>query len=118
MRADISPAVPAVTAIAVRRLAGDVIQKLKERAWSNRRSMESEVRLILGDAVAPRPAMANEQRLRMHYAGALKLLEECSPFVDEDVRQSIERCFSDACAHHGYRTRRVLDRIEIEVADG
>lgn len=116
MRAGISPAMPAVTALTVRRLAGDIIHKLKERAWSNRRSMEAEARQILADAVAPPPEMTNEQRLRMHYAGALKLLEECSPFVDEDVRDSIERCFADACAHHGYRSRRVLDRIEIEVA--
>lgn len=43
--------------LTVRRLAPDVIQKLKDRAWGNRRSMESEIRQILTDAVM-QPAAA------------------------------------------------------------
>lgn len=39
--------------LTVRRLAPDVVQKLKDRARSNRRSMEEELRRILTDAVTP-----------------------------------------------------------------
>lgn len=53
--------------------------------------------------------------IEMRYAGVLKLLEECSPYVPEHVRESIERAHADAVAAGGYRTRRLLNRCEIEV---
>ena len=53
----------------------------------------------------------------LRYLGVLGLLGECSVFVDEDIRESIERAFADACAAHPtLRWRRILDRIEIESA--
>lgn len=77
-------ATPRVPTLTIRRLPADVVLKLKDRAWRNRRSMEAEVREILQAASAP--VTPDESNLRMHYAGALKLLEECSPHVPEQVR--------------------------------
>ncbi len=59
----------------------------------------------------------HERNLYMRYLGCLKLLEECSPFVREDIRESIELAMNDAASNHKLSTRRVLDRIEIEVDD-
>lgn len=51
----------------------------------------------------------------LRYLGALGVLAECSVYVPEDVRESIERCFADAVQHHPtLQYRRVLDRLEIE----
>jgi len=54
----------------------------------------------------------------MRYLGCLKLLEECSPYVDEEMRESIEMAFDDAVEASGgtLRWKRVLDRCEIEAA--
>ena len=59
----------------------------------------------------------SDRDLYLRYLGALKLLEECSPYVDEDVRDSIEAAFTDACLHHPLRVRRIIDRLEIEPRD-
>ena len=52
--------------------------------------------------------------LYMRYLGVLGILSECSVHVPEDIRESIESAFEDACSHHNLRWRRLLDRIEIE----
>lgn len=52
----------------------------------------------------------------MRYLGVLKLLEECSPFVDEDTRVSIKQAFVDACeAIPDLRFTRILNRLQIDV---
>jgi len=58
----------------------------------------------------------NDEHLR--YLGCLKLLEECSPHVDDEMRESIERAFEDAVAASGgtLRMHRLLDRVCIDVA--
>ena len=57
----------------------------------------------------------NEQReQRMRYLGVLGILSECSPYVPEDIRETIERAFEDACEDGLLRWKRVLDRYEIE----
>jgi len=62
----------------------------------------------------PRLSMTNEH---MRYLGCLRLLEECSPHVDEEIRECIECAFEEAVtASNGtLRTRRVMDRICIEI---
>lgn len=52
----------------------------------------------------------------MRYLGVLKLLEECSPYVPEQLREQIEYAMTDAVeASEGQlRTRRTFNRIEIE----
>lgn len=53
----------------------------------------------------------------MRYLGALGLLGECAVYVPEDLREKIEDAMADACAtDSSLRWRRVLNRIEIEVA--
>ncbi len=61
--------------------------------------------------------MTPEQQARMRYVGVLALLMECSVYVPEDLRESIIDAFKDACKDGTLRWRRVLNRIEIEVAD-
>lgn len=56
--------------------------------------------------------MKNE---RMLYLGTLKLLEECSPYVPEELRESIENAFEDACSDGRLIWSRILNRCEIEV---
>jgi hypothetical protein len=52
----------------------------------------------------------------MRYLGTLGLLTECSVYVPEDVRESIETAFEHACsADPMLKWRRILNRIEIEV---
>lgn len=53
----------------------------------------------------------------MRYLGALKLLEECSPYVGEALRDSIERTMGDAVAASKgtLKTQRILDRVYIDV---
>jgi len=53
----------------------------------------------------------------MRYLGCLKLLEDCSPYVPEEIREGIEMAHDDAVeASNGtLRARSVLDRREIEV---
>lgn len=53
--------------------------------------------------------------LRMRYAGVLKLLEEASPYVPEEIREAIEAAHEDACADGTFRRRRDLNRCVIEV---
>ncbi len=54
--------------------------------------------------------------LYMRYLGVLKLLETCSPHVEEIDREMIELAFNDACKHHpSLRVGRLLNRITIEV---
>ncbi len=53
----------------------------------------------------------------MRYLGTLGLLAECSVYVPEDVREMIESAFTDASnAIPSLKWRRILDRLEIEVA--
>jgi hypothetical protein len=49
----------------------------------------------------------------MQYAGAINLLCECTVFVDEDLRSSIESAVSDWCETTGWTWRKILDRIEL-----
>ena len=54
--------------------------------------------------------------LYMRYLGVLKLLEECSPHVDEETRGCIEQAFADAVREHDtLKTRSILNRLEIDV---
>lgn len=54
--------------------------------------------------------------LSQRYLGVLGLLAECSVHVPEDLRESIEHAFTDACkADQELGCRRVLNRIEIFV---
>jgi hypothetical protein len=54
--------------------------------------------------------------LYTRYLGVLKLLEYASPYVSEEDRENIELAMEDACRNHGgLKTRRVLNRIIIEV---
>lgn len=55
--------------------------------------------------------MAND---RMRYLGTLGLLCECSVYVPEDLRESIESALEDACEDGRLKWRRILDRYEIE----
>ena len=53
----------------------------------------------------------------MRYLGCLRLLGDCSVYVPEELREGIERAMEDACAANPHLTwRRILNRIEIEVA--
>lgn len=53
----------------------------------------------------------------MRYLGALGLLCECSVYVPEEIREMIEIALEEArAANPELRTRRVLNRLEIEVA--
>jgi len=54
--------------------------------------------------------------LYMRYLGCLGLLGECSPHVDEELRESIEGAFDDACEQHPLQWGRILDRCIIEAA--
>ncbi len=58
--------------------------------------------------------MTEDEHVR--YLGCLGLLAECSVYVPEDLREQIDRAFTDACRDGSLRWRRVLNRIEIEVA--
>lgn len=52
----------------------------------------------------------------LRYLGTLKLLEECSPYVTEELRECIERAHNDAAAAHpNLCVRRVVDRCIVEV---
>lgn len=51
---------------------------------------------------------------RMRYLGVLGLLCECSVYVDEDLRESIETALIDACADGKLEYRRTLDRFDIQ----
>lgn len=54
----------------------------------------------------------------LRYLGVLSLLAECSVYLNDDpeLRSSIERAMSDAQeAIPGFRWRRILDRIEVEI---
>lgn len=54
--------------------------------------------------------------LYMRYLGVLKLLESASPYVPKEDRECIVSAMDDACANHRtLETRRVLDRVIIEV---
>jgi hypothetical protein len=54
---------------------------------------------------------------QMRYLGVLGLLGECSVYVPEELRVMIEQAMADACAAHPtLRWRRLINRIEIEVA--
>lgn len=57
------------------------------------------------------------QLLRMMYLGVLALLGECSVFVDEDIRDSIEQALSDGQEAKVIKYRRVLNRFNVEVYD-
>jgi len=59
----------------------------------------------------------HDSSLRMRYAGVLKLLEQCSVYVPEEIRECIESAFLDATRNGPFKWRRVLDRMEIEVSD-
>ena len=48
-----------MASITIRNLDGDVKTRLRVRAAGNGRSMEEEVRLILRDAVGPKPNSGN-----------------------------------------------------------
>lgn len=53
--------------------------------------------------------------LYQRYLGCLGILGECSVYVPEDIRETIERAMRDACQHHStLRWKRILNRIEIE----
>lgn len=52
--------------------------------------------------------------LYMRYLGVLGILSEASVYVPEEIRESIEQSFEDACKHHSLRWKRILNRIEIE----
>ena len=52
--------------------------------------------------------------VRMRYLGVLGLLAECSVYVPEELRQSIETAMEQACADGCLKWRRVLNRVEIE----
>jgi hypothetical protein len=51
---------------------------------------------------------------RMRYLGVLGLLCEASPYVPEEIRESMEQALEDACRDGRLRFRRILDRFEIE----
>lgn len=58
--------------------------------------------------------MENSEHMR--YLGALGLLSECSVYVPEDLRESIERAMFDAVYYNkNLEFRRVLNRLELEV---
>jgi hypothetical protein len=59
--------------------------------------------------------MTKAQKTTMRYAGVLGLLSECSVYVPEEIRESIEQAFADASEDGSFRWCRVLDRVEIEV---
>jgi hypothetical protein len=53
--------------------------------------------------------------LYMRYLGCLGILGECSVYVPEEIRETIEQAMSDACQHHPtLKWKRTLNRIEIE----
>jgi hypothetical protein len=52
---------------------------------------------------------------RTRYLGVLGLLTECSPYVDDELRERIMEAFDDACADGRLTWRRIADRVEIEV---
>jgi hypothetical protein len=56
--------------------------------------------------------MNEMNELRMKYAGLLGLLQECSVYVPEDTRESIEQAFTDA-EKYSFKWKRILNRIEI-----
>jgi len=56
-----------------------------------------------------------EVEMYLRYLGVLKLLEECSPHVDEELREQIQTAMVHACEHHPLTTRRVMNRVIIEV---
>jgi hypothetical protein len=51
---------------------------------------------------------------RMKYLGVLGLLSQCSVHVPDDINESIESAFVDACADGRLQYRRILNRLEIE----
>lgn len=59
----------------IRNIEDEVYRRLKDRAQASRRSLEAEVRAVLGQAVVPdrsgaaRRAAALRARLRGHYRG-------------------------------------------------
>jgi hypothetical protein len=66
----------------------------------------------------PKEYVAPEKRdMYMRYLGVLALLGECSVHVDEDIRSSIERAMTDACAAHPLKWKRILDRCVVEPDD-
>lgn len=66
---------------------------------------------------APSPAGADAPTAEhMRYLGTLGLLAECSVYAPEDIRESIEQAFADACAANPHlKYKRILNRLEIEV---
>lgn len=54
---------------------------------------------------------------RMRYLGVLGLLCQCSVYVPEELRESIESALDDACADGKLRWKRYLDRYDIEAVD-
>ena len=61
--------------------------------------------------------MRNRNPDYLRYLGALGVLSECSPYVDDDIRESIEAVFTDAAKHHPVRFTHILDRLQIEPDD-
>lgn len=53
---------------------------------------------------------------RLQYAGAIGLLCDLSVQVDEETREMIQQAADDFCKITGWKSRRILDRIEVEPA--
>ena len=53
----------------------------------------------------------------MRYLGVLGILAQCSVYVPEDIRETIEVAFEQACdaPENRLKYRRIIDRLEIEV---
>lgn len=59
----------------------------------------------------------NDDDLYMRYLGALKLLEEASPYVEHDLRGQIMMAHQHAAeCHENLRHKVILNRSCIEVA--
>lgn len=78
-------------------------------------AMRSGAEALREKVTAARAEPTKDGELRMRYAGVLKVLEECSVYVPEDVREMIEHAFTDAAATGRFKWRRVLNRLEIDV---
>jgi hypothetical protein len=52
----------------------------------------------------------------MRYLGCLKILCECSVYLDAEpeLRECIIDALEDACRHHPLKWRRIINRLEIE----
>ncbi len=57
--------------------------------------------------------MDTETKMRMQYGGAIGLLCEISPQVEDEDRESIQAAVEDWCELTGWSWKWILNRIEV-----